>query len=139
MQWGTGRRGRLQAEELPDLIVSTPPEFKGEPGFWTPEHLFVASAEACLMATFRAIAEHSGLKLLGYRSTARGRVEKVEGQGLRFTEIGIYPSVELEKAEDIGLAGRVMEKAAKSCLIANSMAVGVQVEPKFAVATAVAA
>jgi organic hydroperoxide reductase OsmC/OhrA len=131
IEWSTKRRGRLTAEGSPDLIVSTPPEFKGEAGFWTPEHLFVAAAEACLMATFLGIAEISRLVVVSYRSTAKGKLEFVEGSGLRFTEIEIFPAVELEKSEDRERAERIMTKAAKSCLVANSMSATVKVKPEF--------
>ena len=79
--WGKRRRGELKAEGLPGLAVSTPPEFQGEAGFWTPEHLFVASAEACLMATFIGIAEKSRLAVAGYRSSARGQLKLVDEIG----------------------------------------------------------
>lgn len=131
IQWDGKRRGNLQAAGLPDLAVSTPPEFKGETGFWTPEQLFVAAAEACLMATFIGISENSHLPVCGYRSTAKGQLEPVDGSGLRFTEIRIRPTVELEKAEDFERAQRIMLKAAKNCLIANSMLARVAVEPAF--------
>ncbi|MBI3693898.1 MAG: OsmC family protein [Acidobacteria bacterium] len=137
IEWGKRRRGQLQAQGLPGLTVSTPPEFNGEAGFWTPEHLFVAAAEACLMATFIGIAEKARLAVAGYRSSARGKLELV-GSGLRFTQIFISPVVELEKAEDRELAGRVLAKAAKNCLIANSMALEMRVEPEFAVRAAAA-
>jgi organic hydroperoxide reductase OsmC/OhrA len=116
---------------LPNLAISTPPEFKGKPGFWTPEHLFVAAAEICLMATFIGIAENSKLGVVAYRSAAQGRLEKPENQGLRFTEIVIRPTVELENPADRALAERVMSRAEKACLVANSMTAAVRVDPKF--------
>lgn len=131
IQWAGKRRGELQAEGMPDLAVSTPPEFKGEAGFWTPEHLFVAAAEACLMATFIGISENSHLPVSGYRSAAKGRLEPFDGLGLRFTEIDIFPIVELERAEDRERAERIMAKAAKNCLVANSILARVAIEPKF--------
>ncbi len=139
IQWAKKRRGTLHAEGLPDLIVSTPPEFKGEPGFWTPEHLFVAAAESCLMATFIGIAENSGLKVTSYRSSARGRLENVAGNGLRFAELEIFPAVELEEGSSMVLAERVMEKATKGCLTAKSILAPVRVQPKFTVRAALAA
>ncbi|MBI3665794.1 MAG: OsmC family protein [Acidobacteria bacterium] len=139
IEWAKRRRGNMGAEGLPDLAVSTPPEFKGEAGFWTPEHLFVASAESCLMATFLGIAENSRLAVTDYRSSAQGKLEWVDGIGYRFTTVTISPLVELEKAEDRELAARVMTKAAKGCLIARSMQLDMRVEPKFAVKAAVAA
>jgi len=131
IEWAKKRQGNLRAEGLPDLAVSTPPEFKGEPGFWTPEHLFVAAAEACLMATFIGISENSRLTVTDYRSVAKGKLESVEGYGLRFTEIEICPTVELEKVEDRERAERIMSRAAKGCLVANSMSAKVTVTPTF--------
>ena len=131
IRWAGKRRGNLQAEGLPDMTVSTPPEFKGEAGFWTPEHLFVAAAEACLMATFIGISENSHLSVSSYRSTAQGKLEPADGSGLRFTEIKIFPIVELNRSEYRERADRIMAKAAKNCLVANSMLARVAVEPAF--------
>lgn len=136
IQWKARRRGELRAAGRPALMMSTPPEFKGEAGFWTPEHLFVAAAEACLMATFLGIAETSKLSVASYQSSAEGKIEFVDGSGLRFTEITIFPEVELVNKEDQGRAERVMARAEKSCLIANSMSTSLRVEAKFAVRAA---
>ena len=130
LQWSEKRRGKLHVNGLPDLLISTPPEFKGEAGFWTPEHLFVAAAEACLMATFLGIAENSRLAVARYRSSATGKLEW-SGSGWRFTGIAIHPVVELEKSEDQGIAQRVMGKAAVGCLIANSILAPISVDPSF--------
>ena len=131
VEWTTKRRGEMRSAGLPLLTISTPPEFRGEPGFWTPEHLFVAAAESCLMATFLGIAENSRLAVLSYRSSAIGKLESPQGAGLRFTEIAVFPEVELTSVEDRTRAGHVMAKAEKTCLIANSMAMGLRVEPRF--------
>ena len=139
VEWTGQRRGTVRSPGLPDLHVSTPPEFKGEAGFWTPEHLYVAAAEICLMATFIGIAENSKLRVAGYRSSASGRLEKVEGKGLEFTEIAISVTITLESFDDRGLAERVLAKAEKGCLIANSMATRIRVEPTFILKAALAA
>lgn len=139
IEWVKGRRGNLKAEGVPSLTVCTPPEFHGEAGFWTPEHFLVAAAESCLMATFIAIAEKSRLAVAGYRSSAHGKLEWVDGAGFRFTDLTILPVVELEKAGDRALAERVMAKAERGCLIANSLNSSLRVEPKFTVKTAIAA
>ena len=139
VKWAGQRRGTLGSPGLPELEISTPPEFKGEAGRWTPEHLFVAAAEICLMATFVGIAENSKLKVAGYQSWARGRLEKIEGVGLRFTEIAISVMVTLDSFSDLGLAERVLAKAEKGCLIGNSMVAQIRVDPTFVQKTALAA
>ena len=133
LAWEGQRRGRLRAEGIPEITVTTPPEFRGEAGFWTPEHLFVAAAESCLRATFLAIAENSRLPVVAYRSEAEGRIERADGAGFRFVELTVRPVVELESAGDRERAERIMAKAAKGCLITKSMALEVRVEPELLV------
>jgi organic hydroperoxide reductase OsmC/OhrA len=133
IRWEQGRRGKVSAEGLPDLAVSTPPEFQGEPGFWTPEHLFVAAAEICLMATFLGVAQKSQLAVAGYHSSARGKLEWMEGSGYQFTEIVLCPVVAVESEEARRLAERVLAKAAKGCLVTKSMSAEARVEARFEV------
>ena len=128
--WKGGRQAASKGEQTPELQLSAPVEFQGQPGFWTPEFLLVAAAEACLMETFLAMAEWSHLNVIGYRSTARGKLEKVEGS-LRFTEIVIQPQVEVASEELRQSAERIMEKAKTNCLIANSLRTPVLVQPTF--------
>ena len=70
-----GRTGVAHSDIKPELRVVAPPEFKGEPGLWTPEDLFVVSVESCLMLTFAGIAEKRGLRVLRYESSAEGLLE----------------------------------------------------------------
>ena len=83
--WTMRRRGIVSADDVPRTInFSSPPEFQGEPGLWTPEHLLMASLATCFLATFRAIAENSRLQVLRLEVEAEGLLEKQEG-GFRFT------------------------------------------------------
>jgi len=66
VQWSTQRKGKLSNKGMPTIEIATPPEFPGgHPDIWSPEHLFVASAEICLMTTFLSIAEKSKLLVVG--------------------------------------------------------------------------
>ena len=132
----TGRRsGELKVEGAPPVAFSAPPEFSGDPGLWTPEHLLVAATASCLMTTFLAIAERSHLKVHSYRCRAFGRLEKVPGEGYRFTEISLAPEISIG-AEDVEKALRVLEKAEKNCFISNSLRATVKLEPHITPAAA---
>ncbi len=121
LRWEAQRRGVLSSPGLPDVEVATPPEFPGgHAGIWSPEHLFVASAEVCLMTTFLAIAENSKLEYLEYRSQAEGTVEKTD-QGFAVTGITIRPRVTVKDPASRERALRIIEKAEKACLISKSM------------------
>jgi peroxiredoxin-like protein len=138
LAWKGERTGVLGASGLPHLQVSAPLEFAGTPGMWTPEQLLVGATASCLMTTFLAIAEFSDISVNFFRVNAKGKLEKIPGEGYRFAEIhlaaevGVFPN-EVDKAR------RALAKAEKSCFISNSLRATVRVEPTFVpVATEVA-
>ncbi len=135
VQWDSQRRGSLTSPGLPGLAVATPPQFPGgHPGIWSPEHLFVAAAEACLMTTFLAIAENSKLEFLSYSSEAEGLLEKTD-QGFMITQITIRPRVLIRDAGALERARRIVEKAEQACLISKSMKTRISLVPQVEVKT----
>ncbi|MEX2411630.1 MAG: hypothetical protein WD607_09740 [Candidatus Paceibacterota bacterium] len=65
LQWNSERKGTLSSPVLPSQIeVATPPGFpKGMPGIWSPEHLFVAAVNSCVMTTFLPLRKTQKLNL----------------------------------------------------------------------------
>ena len=131
VEWTGERRGQLRSPNLPALEVAAPPEFQGHEGTWTPEHLYVASINACFMTTFLAIAENSKLEIVSFSAAARGKLEKVEGLGYQMTEIILKPRLVIRDSRDLERAGRILVKAEKSCLISNSIKTVVKLEPEL--------
>jgi len=128
VRWTEQRKGMISCAGKPDVAVATPPEFKGHEGIWSPEDLFVASANVCLMTTFLAVAERAGLAFVSYESSAEGRLELVEGK-FQFTAITLKPTITLESDADAAKAKELIEKAEAHCLISNSMKAKVTLEP----------
>ena len=121
VKWESGRKGDLSAPELDSFKVATPPEFpKGEAGIWSPEHLYVASANTCLMTTFLAIAENSKLEFKSFSCEATGKLEKVDGKFV-ISEIELNPEVIVSDEKSKERAERIVEKSEANCLISNSM------------------
>jgi organic hydroperoxide reductase OsmC/OhrA len=113
--------------------VATPPDFpKGEPNIWSPEHLFVAAINSCLMNTFFAVAENSDLAYISFKSNAIGMVEKIEGN-YQVTEITLKPILTISDEADSERAMRVLEMSEKNCLISNSVKTIIHLEPEIAV------
>lgn len=128
VRWTEQRKGIMSCAGKPDIEVATPPEFKGHPNIWSPEDLFVASANICLMTTFLAFAGRAGLAFSSYESEAEGRLELVEGK-FQFTAITLKPTITLQPGADAGKAKELIEKAEANCLISNSMKAQVTLEP----------
>lgn len=130
LQWNTERKGTISSPVLPTQIeVATPPEFpKGMKDVWTPEHLFVASVNACLMATFLAIAENSKFEFVSFECKAIGIVGKQEGK-LMVIEIMLKPKVVLKTLEHEVQLRRILEMSEKACAISNSIKTKINLEP----------
>ena len=136
VEWTGERKGALRALSLPTVEIATPPEFKGHEGRWTPEHLYVASVNACFMTTFLALAELSKLEFSSFSCDARGKLEKGEEHGYCITEIILRPHLVIDHSRDQERAGRILEKAEKNCFISNSIKTIVKLEPKINMAAA---
>ena len=120
--WTTHKRGILDGETIPRTInFAAPPEFGGEPGLWTPEHLLLGAVATCYVATFRAIAEASRLAFDQMEVFVEGTIEKQEG-GFRFTKITLRPTIRIENENDRERAERLIGKAERACLVSRSLA-----------------
>jgi organic hydroperoxide reductase OsmC/OhrA len=128
LEWQRARQGKLSSDVKPMLDVSSPPEFKGIPGLWTPEDMFVASAEICTMSTFLSFGGRKNIPLVSYKSTAEGILEFVNGK-YRFTKIRIVPEITVGKEWTREQVEEIVRDAHDNCLIANSMSVVVEIEP----------
>jgi len=132
--WTSHKRGIVEGESIPRTInFAAPPEFGGEPGLWTPEHLLLASVSTCYVATLRAVAEASKLEFHSLELAVEGTIEKQEG-GFRFTRIILHPLVSIENEEDRERMGRMLEKAERVCLISRSLACPIVLDSKIVVA-----
>jgi peroxiredoxin-like protein len=133
------RRGIVSAEDVPRTInFSAPPQFQGDPGLWTPEHLLVASVATCFLATFRALAENSKLEVARLEVEAEGLLEKEEG-GFKFTQVLVRPKLAITTLADRERAQRLLEKAEHACLITRSLSAQVEMQANVEVAAAVSA
>ena len=131
--WSSARRGLLSAADKPNIVVGSPPEFKGEPDIWAPEELLVGSVNTCMMLTFLSLAQARGLTPTKYESEAEGLLENVDGK-YRFTEVTVRPRVTLKSKAELEPARKSMEGVEAHCFIANSINARVTLTPEFVVA-----
>ena len=121
VSWDEGRIGTLTSPTLDSIKVATPPEFpQGVPNIWSPEHLFVASINICLMTTFVAVAENSKLEIESFSCEANGKLEKIDGKFM-ISEVELSPTIRIKYEKDKERAERIINKAENLCLISNSV------------------
>jgi len=131
--WSHARRGVLSAAKKPNVVVGSPPEFKGEPNNWAPEELLVGALNTCMMLTFLTLAQGRGLTPVGYEAEAEGQLENVDGKYL-ITNVVVRPRVTLKDGAQVQPARQAMESVEAHCFIANSVKARVTLMPEFVVA-----
>ncbi len=135
LNWIQDRVGILYSPELNDeMQVATPPQFpKGVEKVWSPEHLFTAAVNSCLMTTFLSVAENSKLEFKKFSSKAFGKLEQVDGKYI-MSEITLVPSLTILSEDDREKAMKILTKSEAACLISNSVKSKIIFKPEIKVA-----
>jgi len=130
IKWQLEKKGLLSSPEKPNIEVATPPEFRGHAGKWSPEDLFVASVNSCIMTTFLHYAQKQGFEFISYESKAQGILERIENQFI-FSEIKIKPLILVRQDSDVQKAKNFIEFSEKNCFISNSIKSKIKVDPEI--------
>jgi organic hydroperoxide reductase OsmC/OhrA len=109
-------------------LASAPPiEFGGPGDAWSPEHLLLASVEACFLFTFRAVARASNLEFMNANIHVEGTVDR-QGAVTRFTDIVIRPRLTFAPGIDRAKVAAAVAKTEKNCLVSATLAIPIRVE-----------
>jgi peroxiredoxin-like protein len=128
--WASGKTGLVKSDSAPNAIhFTTPPQFGGVEGRWSPEDLLLSAVASCFTSTFHALAERSSFHFTDLEVEVRGCVCKSES-GYMFNEILIRPTVKIPTEEERFRAERLMEKAKRLCLVSRALAVEQKFEPR---------
>ncbi|HXU26870.1 MAG TPA: OsmC family protein, partial [Bacteroidia bacterium] len=135
VSWQANRKGVMSSPVLNTKIeVATPPQFpKGMEGIWSPEDLFVAAINSCLMTTFLSIAENSKLEFISFDSKALGKLEMIDGKYI-MSEVTLMPVVTISDEHQKERAERVLQKSEANCLISNSVKSAIIFKPEIKIA-----
>ena len=128
VEWTEGKKGIVEGDDGKKIEISTPPDFAGPSGYWSPEELFVSSIASCLMTSFLYFVLKNNVKLISYENKAIGKVEKVEKKGYVFTDVEVEVTAKVDKDEDIDKIKTFLGLAEKYCLISNSTDVKISVK-----------
>jgi len=110
----------VKSDGLDPLATTSPPQFGGPEGYWSPESMLVASVANCFILTFRAIARASRLEWNSLECSCEGILDRVDGK-TRFTEYHLKATLHLPAGSNEVKAHKILEKANSNCLVTNSL------------------
>jgi organic hydroperoxide reductase OsmC/OhrA len=119
LTWNGHGPAAIGSQGRPTIAGGAPPEFDGEPGRWSPEHLLLASLNLCLQATFESLARRKGLEVAAYRSHAVATLAPIP-DGLGFTYLALEVEIEA-RPEDHNDVRDTLMHAKHHCIVARAL------------------
>ena len=120
---------RLETDEGLKTDMTVPEEFGGDSENPSPEDLFSASLQTCMIATFKTIAERKNLIYDRISSEASVNLDRGEDSRPVMKEAEI--DLEVTGIEDQGKAESVAQATEKNCFIHNSVKTDVRTNFEF--------
>ena len=120
LEWLSEKKGTLHSNGKPSMMVACPPEFGGHPNIWTPEDLFVASIEVCIMTTFLYFIKNKKINLLSYKSQTKGTASMVNYK-FQFSSIHIHLDITVSTGMEKDAITEILKKVENHCLISQSV------------------
>jgi organic hydroperoxide reductase OsmC/OhrA len=129
-----GRDHVIRIAGKPEIAGSSDPTFRGDAAKRNPEDMLVAALSTCHMLSYLHMATVAGVVVTAYVDAAEGTM-RTEGDGGRFTEVVLRPTVTIDAASDPARAEAAHEAAHHACFIANSVNFPVRCEPRTVVSS----
>ena len=122
------QKGETSSPGNSPIKIALPENLEGPGGNWSPDELFVASAEACAMLTFFWLLKDEDIEIISYESETEGISQITKGGIFRFTKITIKPTITIKKAEDKLAVKEAVKKLEDWCCVSNSTKADVVIE-----------
>ncbi len=121
----------IQATGKSTIAGSSDSKFQGDPAFWSPENLLVASLSACHQLWYLSLCAKAGIVIAAYEDVAVGVMIEDESGGGQFERVLLQPRVTLANPADHPRAAALHEQAHALCFIVRSVNFPVDCEPLF--------
>src|ERR1044072_8381382 len=110
----------LSAPIVPTLAIAAPTEFGGPGDQWSPESLLAGAIASCFILSFRAVARAAHLDWIRLECKVDATLDRKQ-QVLQFTNVVVRASILVPRNVDVAACERVLHKAERGCLVANSL------------------
>jgi len=127
-EYSKEKEGILSGEDKHNITIGCAPEFGGKKEYWSPQHLFIASIEVCIMTTFLWLLEKKNLRIISYQSNAAGRVQ-LRNKEFVFTEITVKPAITIDSESDKDDIYNLVIEAGKQCMVSKIISCSVVLKP----------
>lgn len=130
LSWKENRSGFLRSPGLAELeTISPDTPVSEQKKRWTPEHLLAGSLSSCFMRAFLDCAEHTGLKLVGYRSQCFIKMEQ-NNEAYHPVAILLQPVITLSDEQSRKNAANCLTQAESLFCMSKLLRIPIDIHPQ---------
>lgn len=129
--WTGGKEGTIALEGKPHLPLSSPIQWGGKPGVYSPHDLFMSAVTGCFVTTFASMMKRMKQPLEAHQVIGHGVVQRHPDGGWFFTDIYIKMEITVQNNVKLSQVKRAVTLTEKYCHISRSIACKIHVEPKI--------
>ena len=118
---GVLKNWKAEVGHFQPLDCAIPKEFQGSGDGYSPEDLFALSVMNCLIATYKVLAQMTGLSFEQITSKAIITIDRIEKKAPSITNLHIYFNV--YKPSDPAKAQKLFEDTKRNCMISNAVSI----------------
>ncbi len=112
------------------IPASSAPAHAGDPTRWNPEELLGSALATCHLLTFLALASRAGFEIMAYEDQVESTLETTDRVS-RVGEIRLRPTIRVAAGTPKDRVEELFHKAHKYCIVANSIACRIRMEPRI--------
>jgi organic hydroperoxide reductase OsmC/OhrA len=136
---GTGTSGytdydrshTISVENKIDIAASADPHFRGDPGKYNPEDLFLISIASCHMLWYLHLCADNGIIVERYTDKPFGLMQTEPGGTGQFSKIELHPAVVITDQNKTELAASLHHKAHEMCFLSRSVNFEITIHPEI--------
>lgn len=114
------RDHEISAKGKITLYGSADPAFRGDPGKYNPEELFLSSISTCHMLWFLHLCSDAGIVVMSYEDNPIGYMTEGGTEAGRFIKVELHPVISITDQARLQEAHQLHFAASEKCFIRNS-------------------
>lgn len=129
--WTGGHEGDITIDGKPSLPITSPTQWEGKLGIYSPQDLFISAIAGCYITTFATLMKKMQQPLKAHQATGRAVLHKHPEGGWHFTDIYVIMNITVPKEANLSQVERAVSLTKKYCQVSRSLTCKLHVKPNI--------
>jgi organic hydroperoxide reductase OsmC/OhrA len=129
--WTGGHEGDVILEGKPLLSITSPTQWEGKPGIYSPQDLFISAIAGCYITTFATLMDRMQQPVKAHQAIGRAVLQRHPEGGWHFTDVYVTMNITVPKEAILSQVERAVSLTEKYCQVSRSLACKLHIKPNI--------